>query len=421
MTFRWTGLADRARVAETRMRCYGRAGREFEQFQKRFDDDPRSADGDFLLAEETPAAGGGAQAVGTLTSLSLSMWMRGSAFGCQGIAWVGTVRTHRRQGGGAANPGVASRLMTEAIAKAREREQVLSALMPFRASFYQHFGYGIVETRDVWTVPMAILPAGPTAGMRYATPEDVPAMAALYQRVVQAGQCNIERSEARWRQLAPAALEEGFLAVDPAADGRGLRGYMMFLPQHHDGKDVIDISDGVWAYEDAEALRRQLHFLASQRDQFSSVTMRLPTDLPLNWILREGQIAHRPVNHPVATVAPQTRMQIRVLDHAKLLENLHLPDKAVGKATVSVKESEGHESRFGVDLQGGRITIATSAAAPRFTCDAHTWASIVGGTLRASTAWRLGLADAEHASAAEALDHLASPGAGPMAFSQEYF
>jgi predicted acetyltransferase len=419
LTFRWTGAADRERVVETRMRCYGKAGREREQFQKRLIDDPRSVDGDFLLAEES-ATEGPAAAVGTVTSLSLTMWMRGSAFPCQGIAWVGTIRTHRRQGG--AGRGIASQLMLESLRKGRERGQVISALMPFRASFYQHFGYGIVENRNVWTVPVSILQSGSSEGMRYATPEDGPAMAALYQRVVEGGQCNIERAEARWRHLAPAAMDEGFLVVDPADDGRGLRGYMMFLPQYQDGKDAIDISDGVWAYEDAEALRRQLHFLASQRDQFSSVTLRLPVDLPLPWLLRERQIAHRPVNHAAAAVAPHSRMQIRVLDHVKLLENLRLPAHLMGKAAVCVKESEGHESRFAVDLHGGRISTAGgTAGGPTFTCEDHTWASIVCGTLRASTAWKLGLAESEHASAAAALDHLASPEAGPTPFCQEYF
>ena len=32
-------------------------------------------------------------------------------------------------------------------------EQVISALMPFRGSFYEHFGYGIAECRCTWTVP----------------------------------------------------------------------------------------------------------------------------------------------------------------------------------------------------------------------------------------------------------------------------
>jgi predicted acetyltransferase len=422
LTFRWTGAAERERVVETRLRCYGRAGREREYFEKRLMDDPRSVEGDFLLAEDS-LPDGQTEAVGTVTSLSLTMWMRGSPFACQGIAWVGTVRTHRRLGGGTkAERGIASQLMLESLRKGRERGQTVSALMPFRASFYEHFGYGIVETRNVWTVPLSLLPTGSSAGVRYARVEDAPAMAALYQRTVEAGQCNIERNEARWRQAMQTSLDDGFLIVDPSPDGHGLRGFFAFQQQHLDGKDIIEIGEPLaLAYEDAEALRRQLHFLASQRDQFSSVILRLPADLPLPWLLREGQIAHRPVNHPVASVSPHTRMQIRVLDHVKFLANLRLPALPSGKVTVCIKESEGHESRLALDLHDGRISVAGSAASQTFTCADHIWASIVCGTLRASTAWQLGLADAENAAAAQTLDHLSSPEAGPMPFCQEYF
>jgi predicted acetyltransferase len=419
-TFRWTGAADRDRIAETRMRCYGKAGREREYFQKRLTDDPRSIDGDFLLAEDSQP-GGGSDAVGTLTSLSLKMWMRGSRFPCQGIAWVGTVRTHRRQGKGAGQ-GIASQLMLEALKKAREREEVVSALMPFRASFYEHFGYGIVENRNVWTIPLSLLPTGDFGGMRYARPEDAPAIAALYQRGVESGQCNIERGEARWRWGLQTSLDDGFLMVDPSPDGRSLRGYFAFQWQHQEGKDLIEIGEPLaLVYKDPAALRRQLHFLASQRDQFSSLIVRLPVDVPLPWLLRERQIPHRPVNHAVPTVVPHSRMQIRILDHAKVLNNLHLPATPSGKVAVCVKESEGHESRFSLDLHAGRIDFVTGGSGALFTCADHTWASIASGTLGASTALRFGLAESEDASAAQVLDHLASPKAGPMPFCQEYF
>ena len=114
----------------------------------------------------------------------------------------------------------------------------------------------------------------------------------------------------------------GFIFIDrPDANGP-VHSWMALIPETIDKKPGVRISQ--LGFDSTDAFRRQLHFLASQRDQFGSVTMRLPTDLPLNWILREAQIAHRPVNHPVATVVPQTRMQIRVLDHAKLLQNLRI-------------------------------------------------------------------------------------------------
>ena len=93
--------------------------------------------------------------LGTATSLpSLAMWVRGGRVPCQGVAWVGTIKTHRR-GARVPGDGIASRIMRETLRLGRERGQVVSALMPFRGSYYEHFGYGIVERRCTWTVPLA--------------------------------------------------------------------------------------------------------------------------------------------------------------------------------------------------------------------------------------------------------------------------
>src|SRR5207247_2140540 len=108
--------------------------------------------GDWLLAERD------GQAVGTATALNMTMWVRGGAVPCQGVAFVGTVKTQRRRSEG--EKGIGTAVMREVLRAARERGQVVSALMPFRGSWYEHFGYGIVERRADWTIPMSILPAG---------------------------------------------------------------------------------------------------------------------------------------------------------------------------------------------------------------------------------------------------------------------
>src|SRR5690606_4065439 len=105
---------------------------------------------DYLLVERQ------GQAIGTATSYPLHMWVRGSRVACQGVGYVGTVRTERRKG--LQGPGVATVVMRQILDLAREQGQVVSALMPFRASYYEHFGYGVVERRNDWTIPLSLLP-----------------------------------------------------------------------------------------------------------------------------------------------------------------------------------------------------------------------------------------------------------------------
>jgi predicted acetyltransferase len=408
ITLHWVGDDEADRVGDTRFLCYGSAEKDRESFRERLRNDPRSKAGDYLLAEI------GGEPVGTATSLSLNMWVRGSQIPCQGVAWVGAIKTMRRRGGTGAT-GVASAVMRETIRKGRARGDVVSALMPFRGSFYEHFGYGFVERQINWTIPTSILPTGPFDGVRFYQPGDFTARAECLRRICRAGQCDIDRSNEFWQSLAKPGLDGMEIVDRPSADGP-VHGAMFLMHQHAENNDTVRVIETF--YEDIAALNRQLHFLASLRDQYSTVTMILPADLRLEWLLKETQLPHRSVNHAIAKATPVTRMQLRVLDHKRLLEALHLPDEVKGSATVAVQECEGCCSRFKVDISGGRAIVREAPAAhEEFACPDRVWATVACGDLPASHAVRLGLASSGDVAAA-LLDVLSR---GPLPFSHEYF
>jgi predicted acetyltransferase len=410
LDLRWLGTTDAEldRVAETRMRCYAPAARDLPRYLEGIRLDPRPKAGDFLIAMD------GAEAVGTSTVMDFRMWVRGAALPCQGVAFVGTVRTRRRVARSPGSAGVASQLMHETLRLARERGQVLSALMPFRASYYEHFGYGVVERRCEWSVPLAVLPHGAFDGFRYATDADRPAIAACHQRAVQRGQCDIERAPARWEHFFRAGAE-GFEIVDRPEENGPVRGYLMYQQYQKDGKDVIKVL--AHFADDLGALQRQFHFFASLRDQYSSLVITLPADLPLHWLLKERQLPHRQVNHAYAEMKPITRMQVRVMDHARLIESLHLPKETKGKVSVAVAEPEGDVSRFQIEVSDGRATVKPAAEA-EVECAAPIWAAIVLGELPARQAVEMGLVKCRDGAAIEILTAFA---AGPVPFCEEYF
>jgi predicted acetyltransferase len=408
ISLRWVGESELDRVAETRLRCYAADAKELENYRKCIREDPISKPGDFLLAED------GDEAVGTATSLSFTTWVRGSPLPCQGVAWVGTIRTRRRKGDGGAE-GIASKIMRETLRAGRARGEVISALMPFRASFYEHFGYGIVERRITWIVPLAILPTGLFDGFRFVRDEDRTAIAAGHQRSIERGQCGMERSAARWEHIL-RTQGEGFEIVDrPAADGP-VRGYMEYSQFKQDGLDYLRVTSRF--AEDAEAFAHQLHFLASLRDQYHSIAITLSADTPFNWLLKERQLPHRDVNHPTAIAKPYTRMQARILDHSRLLEAIHWPMDARGEAVIAVQECEGHISKFRVSVESGRASVRSSEASADIECADTTWAAIALGDLSASEALRWNLASATTPGAVTLLDAL---GTGPVPFCEEYF
>ena len=404
---RWVGEDELDRVAETRGLCFAHAPRDLERFRGQIRADPRARPGDFLLAEESGIP------VGTATSLSMTMWVRGAPVPCQGVAFVGTIKTHRRRTHG--GDGIATQLMRETLRMARQRQQVVSALMPFRASFYEHFGYGLVERRNEWTVPLSILPPGPSEGLRFYRSDDMPELASFRQRAIERGQCEIERSAAAWEAQLKRA-DSGFAVVDrPKIDGP-VRGYFWMEQTQAGGKNHLQVRDTI--YEDPAGLKRQLHFLHTLRDQYSAAVLTLPSDLPLNHMLRETQLPHRPVEHPVAELRQSTRLQLRALDHKRMIEKMHLPSDRRGQAVVAVHETEGGNSKFGIALDEGRASVTASDESAAFVCSDRVWAAIVCGELPATRAVQWGLASAEHQSAAELLDVFCE---GPAPFCNEGF
>jgi predicted acetyltransferase len=397
----WHGKESAEEVGKTRALCYAPGTGEIPVFQERLANDPRIAGDDLLLARRDGVP------VGTATSYSMSMWVRGAAFPCQGVAFVGTVKTSRRSG------GVASQLMTQTLLKARERGQVLSALMPFRASFYEHFGYGLVERRATWTVPLTVLPRGSSDGFEFLEGADE-ARQACRQRMVRRGQCDVERTPGTWTHWTRQE-GQGYVVGERRED-QSVSSWFSWSHEVRDGKALLDVHD--LAFESVEAFCRALQFFGTLRDQNWAVKLTLPVDSQLNRLLRETQVPHRVLTHATAGVEHYTRMQVRVLDHVRLIGALRLPPAVRGGAVVAVAEAEGTTSTFKIDVDAGRAVAAESSATPDIECADRDWAAIVLGDLPASRAAEMGLIKANRPSAAGLLDAFA---VGPVPFCNEYF
>lgn len=406
LQLRWVGEEDYQRVAQARMYSYAPASYMIQRYLDGLTKYRRAKPGDFLIAERD------GETVGTTTSLSLTIWMRGGAIPCQGVAYVGTIKTARRTGG--TEKGIASQLMFETLRKAREREQPISALMPFRASYYEHFGYGNAEQRAEWTIPLSILPRGDFAGMRFYREGDLPKMQSLRQHECQAGQCDIETSPEAW-EFWMSQWGDGLVAVDDV--NGSIQSYCMFVEERGTQRATVELND--WCAPTTDAMLRMFHFLGTLKDQYSDLKLILPGDFPLNRILKETQIPHRQVDHPVASARPFTRMQIRILDHKRALEAMKLPPHVRGKCVVSVRECEGTTSTFAVDVNDGRVSVSPSAASADIELSDVLWASIISADMSATQARQLGLINA--ATKQSTIDLLDAFSIGSKPFCQEYF
>ncbi|MEM6560778.1 MAG: GNAT family N-acetyltransferase [Planctomycetota bacterium] len=401
LELRWVGQEAADQIATIRARAYRNGPDDRDAMLRRFDVG-RQNDGDICLAHLD------GQPVATATALSMDMHVRGKRLPAQGVAWVGTDKTHRRSGDGAA-----TKVMHAVLDKARERGQVVSALMPFRASFYEHFGYGTAERRHRWRVPTAILPRGDFAGMRYTTDDDRPALLDLRNREAAGGQCDCDFGEPGfdywWAQTG-----NHFRFADFADDGRCRSTTLLEV---HGAKAPSNLVLDQHHWEDDAALLRQLHWLATMRDQHGNVELHLPTDVRIDLLLRERQLPHRPVIHDVALCKAYTRMQIRALDHVGFCDGLATTSTATGTVTVAVAEPEGDTSTFTLDIANGHIAAKPSDATPTATLTAANWAMLASGCESATTLHRHALLEADD-TAATLLDALST---GRAPFCNDYF
>ena len=120
----------------------------------------------------------------------------------------------------------------------------------------------------------------------------------------------------------------------------------------------------------------------------------------------------------MADVRIHTRMQVRVLDHARLLAAMHLPKHWKGSAVVEVRETEGFASRFRIDVEGGRLSAKPTEASPDVICTDRTWAGIVLGDLPIIKAAELELVEVSRPGAIEALSAFSD---GPLPFCTDGF
>jgi predicted acetyltransferase len=344
--------------------------------------------------------------------MHLTMFARGGApLPCHGVAFVGAIRTERRKAK-ADGDGVATAVMKATVARGRDRGDVVSALMPFRASYYEHFGYGLVERRAVWSIPTSVLPSGDAGDWRHFEPAHLPGMLATKAVIARAGNCDIERPEATFRQMTEGENNTGWMFTLLDGSGGGVGGWCWAEVESEAGVMCLRVVE--WGVQGATQFVQMLRLLGSMKDQYAKVTLRCPADWQLGRVLRESQVPHRPVAHGTAQMSVHTRMQVRILDHKRYLEALAWAPESKGSAVIAVKECEGHESRFRVTVEGGRASVSPSAETPQLTLRDVEWASVATGELAVSEALRWGLASGS----APLLEALAW---GPKPYTFEYF
>jgi predicted acetyltransferase len=266
----------------------------------------------------------------TASVVEMTQNVRGALLPMGGVAGVATHPAGRRR-------GFARTMLTHVLADMRDQGQVVTALYPFRASFYERFGYvGIgaepratLRPRDLTPLLRADVPGEVTLA-RY--PDAAAEVREVTETALRATHGMALRADP---DLAGARATDGYWAAVARIDGRAA-GYVAYEIKEYGG----ELS--VWRFlHDGPAARTLLlAWLARHTDQVETVSLPLrPGDDPAAWVTDlDVTVASR--QSPLHRPAPMARV-------------LSLPGLAgvpVGTGEITVRVAD--------DLVGGVWTLS---------------------------------------------------------------
>jgi predicted acetyltransferase len=289
-----------------------------------------------ITTSRTHVLESGGENLATTSVWDMAQNVRGAVLPMGGVAGVATHPAARRQ-------GCARRLLTHVLGDMRDRGQAVSALYPFRPSFYQRFGYvGIPQQRRVRLDPRDLAPLlraeVPGTVRRLPMSEAAAEVRAFLERTLP-GAHGMALRAAGPDHARLGNLEE-WVALATAPDGE-VTGILVYEIKEYGG----ELHARWFLHRDASARTQLLGWVARHADQVATASLPLrPDEQPDTW-LTDADLTVDARMAPLASPAPMVR----------ILSVPALAGLPVGSTTATVTVQVTDE------LIGGTYTFASHA------------------------------------------------------------
>lgn len=295
------------------------------------------------------------EVVGCCLLLPLRQWISGVALPMTGLGVVTTAPTHRRR-------GLAGRMVTAGLLRARERGDVVSALYPFRIDYYGGLGYGLAGEAHQYMLPPTSLPDSPEDRRRMRmvrTPADRKLLQEVYSRGIRLQTGQVERSGHAWRYVLEGDDRAAFVYVGDAGDPEGyvIVRYRADLPI---AERYLDVEERMWLTSRA---RRGIYaWLASMGDQWPRVAYRAHPHERFGEVVREprlpvgeGQAWH--LWFPSATLMRGPMFRVLNVASALRARNYALTEETTFDLDVDDPQIPDNRGTWRVTLRRGRAAV----------------------------------------------------------------
>ncbi|MGQ9525875.1 MAG: GNAT family N-acetyltransferase [Armatimonadota bacterium] len=339
--------------------------------------------------------------VGVAVGIPFHTWVGGVRLRLMGVASVAVAWNARRQ-------GVARTLMEGLLNRAKDEGYHLTALYPFRPSFYQTFGFGSVEQEHCYDIPTSFLPQQ-TANSVELQDSDLAQVKHLYQRAVETSSFCNERSDPMWTQRWSGWKDCMRIGV---RDSDHLTGYVVMKPAHN----RLEFREMVW--DSPASLRALLGFLRSLSDQYTHISLRVPADVALWPTFRETQLDPGSSDRRCSI---GTEGMAKLVDIPAAFQARPYPAGLDTAVQLCVWDPlDNSETFWGLEIKDGRANVSASPspALPAIRLTTMALAQWYLGTFTASALWRVGALETESRNVLPILDACM---AGPQPYNRERY
>ncbi len=340
--------------------------------------------------------------VGAFQLHPLRQWIGGARLPMAGVGTVAISPVHRKR-------RLAELLVASGLRAARERGDLVSALYPFRVSFYHRLGYGNAGVVEQWQVPAATLPDAPER-THVELLEDEAARGealALYGDWARAQNGQLDRTPRMWSYVLSQAERAlvGYRAADGTLAGYAVVAYRTDLKRRD---RFLEVEELVWTTQPAR--RGLLAWLGSLGDQWEQVLLRtLPAHRLQDW-LREPRLPPDAAPgwqlwSPAATLLMGP--MFRLLDVAGAWERRSITGMAGISTALEITDAHLPENagRWLLTLEGGRAALVRDGSARSvIRLDIATLSRIYIGALSPAAAFAAGLLACDRPDLLPALD-----------------
>jgi predicted acetyltransferase len=321
----------------------------------------------------------GGRMVGAFRAFPLTQQLHGAPLAMLGLASLAVEEGARRQ-------GLGRRLCQAAVRVGRERGDVVSTLYPFRPAFYEALGWGSTGALHAFRFrPEALRPpAGGGEGdtVRRASPAELPAIMAAYERFAREANGPIRRSARVWAHHLEGDAVHAYVTGDDAISGYAIIGFG--APAGPGRERALHIRELVT--EHPRATGELLGWVAAQQESWRLVHYDAAPDEHFSHRLRDprtpGAPPHRPGWAPVARVVAGP--MLRILDVQQALEQRRRWGTAsplrfgLEVRDAIVPENDGE---FVVDFDGSQATVRRGSARPLLRLPVAVLAQLLAGEL----------------------------------------